>query len=151
MAAIINGTPDEDAQTCLDAEAGVHGLGFLAVLYVPEGGLEGRYLETGRGGDGARYVLTKILPKGRVEVHWQGSADFDGYGLLDRMERLVKPWVAELIHNTVCQSLTAAHLHLELGLLAHPELSEFVTARELVSEANSSVRGLMDKLAGESA
>lgn len=151
MSVTINGTPDEDVQACLDAEAAAHGLGFLAVLYVPERGLEGRYLETGGGGDGARHVLTKTLPKGRVEVHWQGEVDFDGRGLLDRMGTLVKPWVADLIHNTVCQSLTAAHLHLELGLMSHPELSEFATARELVFEANSSVRELMDKLAGESA
>lgn len=150
MAVIVNGTPEEDVQACLDAEAGAQGLDFLAVLYVPARGVEGRYLETGHGGDGMRHVLIRTLPKGRMEAHWQGAVDFDGHGLLDRMEALVKPWIAELLHGTVCQSLTAAHLHLELGLLAHPELSEFVTARELVFEANSSVRGLMDKLAGES-
>ncbi len=89
--------------------------------------------------------------RGRSELQWLG----DGYSL-EKAHALIAdlaptgpPALSERLHSTVCQSLTAAHLQLELGLMSGADgMEDFEMARQLVQEATTSVRELIDQLAG---
>lgn len=147
---MISISHDSQARELLEAAAKSCGLTFLAVHFIPTKRVEGRYLEVGSATSGPRNVVQNVGPRGRLELHSQGSELPTDRALevLQKMAPLEQPWVAEQIHDSVCQSLTAAHLHLEFALMTHPDNAEFRTARALVSEANSFVRDLMDRLAG---
>lgn len=147
---MMNLSLDEDVQSRLASEAEQHGLAFLALFYRPYEGTEGRYLQTGKSQSGVRQVVDKAAARGWLELHWQGEYhETAALRFLTQMEKFAQTPFAEVLHSTVCQNLTAAHLHLELGLMNRPELEDFVTARELVSQANLAVRALMDELTGE--
>ena len=147
---MMNLASDETVRARLASEAEHQGLTFLALFYRPDEGAEGCYLQTGDSQSGARQVLEKAVARGCLELHWQGEyQETAASRFLTEMEQFAQALFAEALHNTVCQSLTAAHLHLEIGLMNRPELDDFATARELVGQANRAVRALMDKLTGE--
>lgn len=142
----------------LEQEANAHGLSFLGYVFSPNRGLEGMMLEFGKPPDGAhgREVLTLPSRDGRAELHWIAGSGYDadrGRPLLQTLEasRVAdRGGIAERLHATICQSLTAAHLQLELMLMsAHDD--EVESARALVHQATTSVRELIDDLSGESA
>lgn len=135
----------------LEQEAKSQGLEYLAYLFVPLRGGEGLMLEAGSPTDGHRSVATLNNARGRSELQWNG----EGYSreqahlLIEELAPTGPPALSERLHSTVCQSLTAAHLQLELGLMSEPEAKDdFEMARRLVQEATTSVRELIDELAG---
>ncbi len=153
MTAMIIDQLDSANRQRLHEELESQKLDFLALMLIPSQGLEGSYLEVGLPCDGSRAVVSRDVPRGRFELHWSPEECYSeqrGRAFLDQLQISVQPPLAEKLHSSVCQSLTAAHLHLELGLMSHPELSDFEVARELIQQANVSVRELMDSLAGES-
>ncbi len=152
MTAMINDQTDSANRQRLHQELETQNLDFLALLQIPTRGLEGSYLEVGLPGHGTRAVVSREVPGGRYELHWSPEECYSeqrGLVLLAQLESSPQPMIAEQLHSSVCQSLTAAHLHLELGLMSHPELSDFQVARELIHQVNGSVRDLMDSLAGD--
>lgn len=106
------------------------------------------------GGLHSRGVECLIGSGARSELHWiPGDAYSSGKAealLRELASYGLQSTLAERLHGTICQSLTAAHLHLELGLMTTPDApEEFALARQLVHDATVSVRELMDELAGE--
>lgn len=136
----------------LREEARAQGLSYLAYLRIPKRGLEGSMAEVGEP-CASRQVEVLRGTAGRAELHWPADAPYapeQARALLAEMEEDGGASVSQRLHNTICQSLTAAHLHLELGLMTRPEAGEeFGLARQLVHEATVSVRELIDELAGE--
>lgn len=140
-------------------EARAQNLAYLAYLFTPGHGSEAIAVAVGECPEGphARMVSALTSSKGRAELHWPSGIDYSSElsaALLEELEsgrQSDHPSLSARLHATICQSLTAAHLHLELGLMSRPEAGEeFVVARELVHEATESVRDLIDELAGQS-
>lgn len=137
----------------LRKEVAAHGLDYLAYLFVPSRGQEGLFLEVGTSSSGARQVLGDSLETGRAELQWPVESAYDtscAQRLLTELAATETAGLSKHLHATLCQSLTACHLHLELGLMSQPGASqEFEVARQLVHEATVSVRELVDELTGE--
>lgn len=92
----------------------------------------------------------------RAELQWgKGSVKTeDAETLLRDLERVRKSadlnWVVDYLHGTICQSLTAAHLHLELGLMdASGPCEEYEMSRKLLHESMISLREFIDDLSEE--
>lgn len=144
----------------MEREASSQGLAFLSYVYWPRQGVEGLWVTVGAPPREAHSRAVECLldgaSGGHAELHWLADTpaglpgastlleELEGFRQADRSYRL-----SDRLHDTLCQSLTAAHLHLELGLLSTPETdSPFLVARELVQEATTSVRKLMSELIG---
>ena len=136
----------------LHEEAKAQTLSYLAYLLVPARGLEGLFVEVGQPFEGSRNVASLSSHAGRAELHWPSESTYtsqQAVSLLAELQPADSAALSERLHSTICQSLTAAHLHLELGLMSRPEGGEeFEVARQLVHEATTSVRELIDELAG---
>lgn len=152
MVTIIGGFREARGNERLLAEAGTEGLSYLAYLRVPTSGLEGFLVEVGGPCPGPRQVAILNNPAGRAELHWPADSTYtapQATALLKELEQAERATLGGRLHDTICQSLTAAHLHLELGLMTRPEAGEeFTLAHQLVHEATVSVRELIDELAG---
>lgn len=152
MVLMISPSRDAIRQERLQEEASTHGLGYLAYLLVPLRGLEGTFLEVGQPCD-SRLVESLSGVRGRVELHWPADSGYSSEqarALLEELGQAERSYLSERLHNTICQSLTAAHLHVELGLMTQPDAGEeFTLVRQLVNEATISVRELIDELGGE--
>jgi hypothetical protein len=138
-------------------EARTHRVDYLAYLFVPRQG-EGMLIEVGEPPEGpqARQVQSAAGPRGRCELHWSGQGSYSAgqaAAMLDELEanrRSQPPPLSNRLHSGICQSLTAAHMQLELGLMSQADpVEEFELARELVQQANASVRELLCELAGD--
>lgn len=143
--------PTAERRQRLEQEAHTHQLAYLAYLVVPQRGSEGFFLEVGSAGSGCREVAARVSSEGRSELHWVPSSTYSqkrAEELLAQLQESAGLSLSEHLHATICQTLTAAHLHLELGLLTTPQASEeFEQARQLLQEATGAVRDLIDHLA----
>lgn len=154
MVLMIGFFQDEQISERLHQEVASHGLAYLAYLFVPSRGQEGLFLEAGAPTSRSRQTLVTSLGAGRAELQWESAQPYDSRCarlLLEELAGVETAALSQHLHTTVCQSLTACHLHLELGLMSQPEArEEFEVARQLVQEATVSLRELIDELAGES-
>jgi signal transduction histidine kinase len=137
----------------LDEEARAQNLGYLAYLLVPTRGVEGILVEVGQALSGPRNVEVAQGPLGRAQLLWPLNSPYTAQQAQALLAELAPgeevQALSARLHSTICQSLTAAHLHLELGLMNQTDPpEEFTLARQLVHEAAVSVRELIDDLAG---
>jgi signal transduction histidine kinase len=137
----------------LTREAEAHHLSYLAYQIIFPGGGQGYLIEVGKPASGTRQGQVQDRPRGRFELHWQGQ-DYSAQqaeALLGELERQGTPGpLSEHLHQSLCQTLTVAHLHLELILRSPAQAEEQLpVVRQHVEEANSTVRELIDALSGE--
>lgn len=152
MVLMIGSLRQQQIRERLKEEADSHGLAYLLFLFVPSHGQEGLLVEVGSSLETIRRVEVLPSPNGRAELQWPQDSSYSAdkaKTLLEQLQQFDSTSLSDHLHSTICQSLTAAHLHLEFGLLSRPDSGEeFEVARGLVQEAATSVRELIEELAG---
>lgn len=149
------GKQDSRLQAKLESMRQEWGTPFLVYLFVRAERPEGLTIWAGaeQTASQVRQTVSCEVRGGRAELQWTGDSvsETAAKNLLKEMDGLRKAddlnWVVDYLHGSICQSLTAAHLHLELGLMdAVDPPPEFEMARSLLHESMVSLREFIDEL-----